>query len=86
MRPASICWARMISALSGHLNASRKPLSDLLEVGYHRRPKEWIKELLDARDRTLGGENAQPNGLYLVGVAYDPSYGIPSEPTGPLWF
>ena len=64
----------------------RNIVGDLLEVGYHRRPKEWIKELLDARDRTLGGENAQPNGLYLVGVAYDPSYGIPSEPTGPLWF
>ena len=64
----------------------RNIVGDLLEVGYHRRPKEWIKELLDARDRTLGGENAQPNGLYLVGVAYDPLYGIPSEPTGPLWF
>lgn len=64
----------------------RNIVGDLLEVGYHRRPKEWIRELLEARDRTLGGENAQPYGLYLVGVAYDPKYGIPSGTTGPLWF
>ena len=63
----------------------RNIVGSLLEVGYHRKPKEWIAELLALRDRTKAATNAQPNGLYLVGVGYDANYNLPSQPRGPLW-
>lgn len=64
----------------------RNIAGSLIEIGYKNRPTSWIRELLDAKDRTLSGATALPNGLYLAGVSYSPSLEIPSEPTGPLWF
>lgn len=63
----------------------RNIVGSLLQVGYGKQKPIWIQELLNAKDRTLAAENAQPNGLYLVGVGYDEKYNLPSYPTGPLW-
>ncbi len=51
----------------------------LLEVGCGKRPLAWFEEVLHARDRTLGGTTALPNGLYLVGVEYPLEYSLPTK-------
>jgi tRNA pseudouridine38-40 synthase len=42
-----------------------------LEIATGRRPPEWMREVLDARDRAAAGPVAPPHGLTLVDVAYD---------------
>ena len=45
-------------------------VGSLVEVGRGRRPAEWIPGVIAARDRTLAGPTAPPQGLFLVGVEY----------------
>jgi tRNA pseudouridine38-40 synthase len=42
----------------------------LLEVGNGNRNPEWVKEVLNARSRTVAGITAGPEGLYLLKVNY----------------
>ncbi|MBX2848493.1 MAG: tRNA pseudouridine(38-40) synthase TruA [Acidiferrobacterales bacterium] len=51
----------------------------LIEVGAGKRDLEWIKYLLDVRDRTKGSITAPPNGLYLTGVEYPEEFDLLSE-------
>jgi tRNA pseudouridine38-40 synthase len=58
----------------------------LMEVGVGKRPPDWAREVLEARDRRLGGVNAPPDGLYLIGVQYPGRFELPHEagdPCGP---
>lgn len=55
----------------------------LMSVGEGDRSAEWVSEVLDARDRTLGGVTAPPHGLYLVHVEYEPQTGVVLEPVLP---
>ena len=48
----------------------RKLVGTLLEVGKGRLAPEDIPRLLEARDRSLAGATAPPEGLYLVEVEY----------------
>lgn len=43
----------------------------LVEVGRGRRPPSWVREVLSARDRGVGGPAAPPHGLFLAAVHYD---------------
>jgi tRNA pseudouridine38-40 synthase len=52
----------------------------LIAIGCGERPTEWAAEVLAARDRTKGGVTAVPGGLYLAGIRYAASLGLPSEP------
>lgn len=52
----------------------------LMEVGAGRRSPEWAGELLALRDRKRGGVTAAPDGLYLGGVYYPESFGLPKHP------
>ncbi len=49
----------------------------LIAIGKGERAEEWGLEVLNLRDRTLGGVTAPPQGLYLTQVDYPPQYGIP---------
>ncbi len=49
----------------------------LMTIGMEREPVSWAKQILDARDRTLGGMTAPPDGLYLIKVEYPQHFGIP---------
>jgi len=55
----------------------------LIAIGAGERPTDWTAEVLAARDRTKGGVTAPPGGLYLAGIRYAPSLGLPSEPPDP---
>lgn len=56
----------------------------LIAVGDGRRPVEWIRELLEGGDRTVGADTAPSSGLYLADVEYPSQFGLPATPYGPL--
>jgi len=57
----------------------RNMVGSLLEVGLGRKDPTWIAELLSLQDRARAAPTALPDGLYLVGVEYPKSCGLPSE-------
>ena len=50
----------------------RSMVGSLMEVGRGRESVGWIGEILAAADRTKCGPVAPADGLYLVGVSYEP--------------
>ncbi len=72
--------------LSLHANAFlhhmvRNIAGVLMAIGRGEQPLEWAAEVLDFRDRTLGGVTAPPQGLYFESVEYPDRFSIPSPPT-----
>lgn len=58
----------------------------LMAIGEGERPLEWSREVLEAKDRTLGGVTAAPYGLYLTKVGYSEKFAIPQlSPISPVW-
>ncbi len=57
----------------------------LMAVGSGKANSGWIKDVLDAKDRTMGGVTAPSYGLYLVDVGYPPQFQIPVSTPGPLF-
>jgi tRNA pseudouridine38-40 synthase len=57
----------------------------LLEIGSGKKLSSWAKSVIDAKDRTVGGVTARPNGLYLVDVKYPSNYIIPQASKKLLW-
>ena len=49
----------------------------LIEVGIGDAEPRWVREVLEGRDRTLGGVTAPPGGLYLLAVKYPPEFELP---------
>jgi tRNA pseudouridine38-40 synthase len=60
----------MVSADSFLHHMVRNLVGSLVEIGRGARPPEWMGELLAARDRTLAGRTAPPQGLVLLRVLY----------------
>ena len=50
----------------------------LVAIGQGERPVSWMREVLESRDRTVGGVTAPPHGLTLVAVDYPEAFGIPA--------
>jgi tRNA pseudouridine38-40 synthase len=57
----------------------------LMSIGAGTHEPEWAKEVLEARDRTVGGITAPAYGLYLVAVTYPEQYELPEAPRGPFF-
>ncbi|MEO6697209.1 MAG: tRNA pseudouridine synthase A, partial [Gammaproteobacteria bacterium] len=58
----------------------------LMTIGSGEREPIWAKEVLEARDRTLGGVTATPHGLTLMGVEYPERFYLPRlTPNPPVW-
>lgn len=55
----------------------------LIAVGAGEKPGAWIREILEARDRTRAGVTAPPDGLYLVDVGYPGHFSVPAAHCGP---
>lgn len=49
----------------------------LIAVGEGKREPEWAREVLEGRDRTLGGVTAPAAGLTLTAVEYPAGFAIP---------
>ncbi len=49
----------------------------LMTIGGGEQPPEWARTVLEARDRTLGGVTALPDGLYFCKVDYPTEYILP---------
>ena len=47
-------------------------------MGLKKITPKRVKEILDAKDRTLAGKTASPNGLYFVGTEYLKKYKVPN--------
>lgn len=58
----------------------------LMRVGEGLESPEWIKKVLEAKNRCLAGMTAQAEGLYFVDVEYPEQYQLPKEPLGPLFW
>lgn len=52
----------------------------LLAIGRREAPSGWTRELLQVRNRTLGGVTAPPRGLYFVRADYPPAFDLPQQP------
>lgn len=52
----------------------------LLAVGCGDRDAQWMREVLDSRDRKKAGVTAPANGLYFVNVNYPDRYTLPASP------
>lgn len=52
-------------------NQVRSMVGTLIEVGLGKRPPDWVKEVLEAKDRRLAGANVPARGLTLQRVLYD---------------
>ncbi|MBI2779317.1 MAG: tRNA pseudouridine(38-40) synthase TruA, partial [Gammaproteobacteria bacterium] len=58
----------------------------LMAVGAGEREPLWAREVLEMRDRTLGGVTAPPHGLYLMEVGYPEQFDIPRlSQTSMVW-
>jgi len=55
----------------------------LIAIGRGDRPPAWAAEVLELRDRTLGGVTAPPDGLYFERVWYPGRFAIPEPPPVP---
>lgn len=63
----------------------RNIVGTLAAVGRGDRPPEWVAEVLEGRERSLGGATAPAEGLYLVHVDYGSLLPTPrAEVVGPL--
>ena len=58
----------------------------LMTIGAGEREPNWVKEVLEARDRRAGGVTAAPDGLYLREIEYPDPFKLPrlSRDSG-LW-
>lgn len=58
----------------------------LMSIGAGEQPMAWSREVLEHRDRSLGGVTAPPFGLYLTGVDYPVEYALPRlSPPPTVW-
>lgn len=56
----------------------------LVAVGAGRRPVAWMREVLEARDRTRAAPTFAPQGLYLARIDYDARFGLPEFGRAPF--
>ena len=58
----------------------------LMTIGAGERAPQWAKQVLQGRDRSLGGVTGPPDGLYLTEVVYPEEFGLPRlPPSSALW-
>lgn len=55
----------------------------LMMIGMGKENPGWAKQVLLAKDRTLGGITAPADGLYLMDISYDAEFNIPSAYRNP---
>jgi tRNA pseudouridine38-40 synthase len=56
----------------------RNIIGSLIQVGKGAQPPQWMKGVLDARERAAAAATFAPDGLYLESVSYAPEWGLPA--------
>jgi len=64
----------------------RNIAGSLMRVGQGLETVDWIKEVLEAKDRCVAGMTAPAGGLYFVEVDYPEDFELPKSNPGPLFF
>lgn len=57
----------------------RNIMGVLITIGKNEQSEDWSLDVLEKRDRTLGGVTAPAAGLYLVKVQYDKKFGLDTK-------
>lgn len=57
----------------------RNLVGALVYVGKGHYPVDWMREVLEMRDRTCAAPTFPPDGLYLCGVGYPPRWSLPGD-------
>ena len=58
----------------------------LMTIGAGEQEPVWARQVLQGRDRRLGGVTGSPDGLYLMEVVYPEEFGLPQlPPSSALW-
>jgi tRNA pseudouridine38-40 synthase len=58
----------------------------LMAIGAGEAEPLWAQQVLEQRDRTLGGVTASPDGLYFMQVDYPPEFALPRPAAAqPVW-
>ena len=57
----------------------RNIVGSLIVVGNGNQSAEWLKEVLEHRDRSRAAPTFMPDGLYLAKIDYDAKWGLPQE-------
>ena len=55
----------------------RNIMGVLIPIGRGEKPPEWMKQIIESKDRTQAGVTAAPNGLAFAGVTYPDRFEIP---------
>lgn len=61
----------------------RNILGCLIYVGKGKYPPQWIKEVMEGRDRKFAAPTFMPDGLYLRHITYDAKWGLPQGTMSP---
>jgi tRNA pseudouridine38-40 synthase len=56
----------------------RNIVGSLIAVGKGEKSSQWFASVFEGRNRKLAGVTAEPQGLYLTRVRYDPKHQLPS--------
>jgi tRNA pseudouridine38-40 synthase len=59
----------------------RNIVGSLLPIGRGQRPRAWMAELLDGRNREVAGPTAPASGLTFIGPRYPARWGLPEGVT-----
>jgi tRNA pseudouridine38-40 synthase len=57
----------------------RNIVGSLVFVGNGNQRPEWLKDILEGRDRSRAAPTFMPDGLYLGKIDYDEKWGLPQE-------
>lgn len=72
-------WVWLDIEASGFLHHMvRNIVGVLLAIGCGDQRVAWAQQVLECRDRTLGGITAPADGLYFVSATYPNEYGLPA--------
>jgi tRNA pseudouridine38-40 synthase len=55
----------------------RNIVGSLVQVGLGKQPKEWVKEILEKKNRSLAAPTFSADGLYLAQVSYPQHFHVP---------
>jgi len=73
------CWRFEFEANAFLHHMIRNIMGCLIAVGQGKKPPEWLKEVLLARNRDVAAPTFSPHGLYFLGPRYAPHWGLPDR-------